>query len=282
MLILTLLFAVVPLLRAQDSASLGDLASVSDTLLVSGVTMADDNLAMSDVMLSDDTIAFSGVLATGDTVAVADSVPVKTECWFVRDWKRPCPGGEVHRFRPTTLIAPTLMFATGATIAFTPYLKRNVDWEVTAVMHTQPAPRVRVEDYIQYTPAVAPYVLNLCGLKGQHGYRDLINLTAASYLFSVSMLWPIKYTVGVERPNGHNKFSFPSGHTVTAFTGAEILRREYREYPLVGICGYAVASFVGAMRIVHGYHWFSDVLAGAAIGILGTSIAYWLAPYLRF
>ena len=251
--ILTLLLAGLPLLQAQDT-----------------------------VAVASDTASIPETLAIVDTTASADSLQVKKECRFVRDWKRPCPGGEVHRFRATTLIAPTLMFATGASIAFNPYLKRHVDMEVTDVMYTRPTPRIRVEDYVQYTPAVAPYVLNLCGLKGQHGYRDLLNLTAASYLFSVSMLWPIKYTVGVERPNSHNKFSFPSGHTVTAFTGAEILRREYREYPFVGICGYAVAATVGALRIYHGYHWFSDVLAGAAIGILGTSIAYWLAPYLRF
>ena len=244
---------------------------------------AQDTVAAGDtVMAAYETLLVCDTVAASDTVSVSAHAIEKKECRLAVDWKRPCPGGEVHRFKATTLIAPTLMFAAGSTIAFTPYLKDRVDREVTKVMDIQPVPLIRVEDYIQYTPAVAPYVLNLCGLKGQHGYRDLLNLTAASYLLSFTMLWPIKYSVGVERPNGGNKFSFPSGHTMTAFTGAEILRREYCEYPLVGICGYAVAATVGALRICHGYHWFSDVLAGAAIGILGTSIAYWIAPYLRF
>ena len=283
LLIFVLLLAAVQLLRAGVLvSSVCDTSFSADTLAVSEESPMTDTVAVADSGTQVSHLRQAVASPTTDTVAVADSIRVKTECQFMKDWKRKCPGDEVHRFRPTTLIVPTLMFATGATIAFNPYLKSHVDEEVTKVMYTQTAPCIRVEDYIQYTPAVAPYVLNLCGLKGQHGYRDLLNLTAASYLFSVSMLWPIKYTAGVERPNGRNLHSFPSGHTMTAFAGAEILRREYRDYPLVGICGYAVAATVGAMRIYHGYHWFSDVLAGAAIGILGTSIAYWLAPYLRF
>ena len=70
--------------------------------------------------------------------------------------------------------------------------------------------------------------------------------------------------------------SFPSGHTFTAFTGAEILRREYgEEYPWIAVAGYAVAVTVAAMRVYNNRHWLGDVCAGAGLGILSVTLAYW-------
>ena len=48
------------------------------------------------------------------------------------------------------------------------------------------------------------------------------------------------------------------------------------------MAGYAIATGVGVMRVYNNRHWVSDVLAGAGLGILSTSLMYWLAPYLRF
>ena len=62
-----------------------------------------------------------------------------------------------------------------------------------------------------------------------------------------------------------------------------MLRREYgEEYPGIAIAGYTVATSVGLLRMYNNRHWASDVLAGAGLGILCTSLMYWLAPYLRF
>jgi membrane-associated phospholipid phosphatase len=61
-----------------------------------------------------------------------------------------------------------------------------------------------------------------------------------------------------------------------AFTGAELLRREYgEEYPWVAVAGYAVAIAVGAMRICNNRHWLGDVLAGAGLGIMSVTLVYW-------
>lgn len=61
-----------------------------------------------------------------------------------------------------------------------------------------------------------------------------------------------------------------------AFTGAELLRREYgKEYPWVAVAGYAVAVLVGAMRVYNNRHWVGDVLAGAGIGIASVTLVYW-------
>jgi len=65
-----------------------------------------------------------------------------------------------------------------------------------------------------------------------------------------------------------DQFSFPSGHTITAFAVAVSLSRFYPELA-AGLLFCAVS--VAASRILLGMHFLSDVLAGAAIG---TMLAY--------
>ncbi|HXS94297.1 MAG TPA: phosphatase PAP2 family protein [Candidatus Limnocylindrales bacterium] len=60
-----------------------------------------------------------------------------------------------------------------------------------------------------------------------------------------------------------DQFSFPSGHTITAFAVSVSL---IRFYPSLTIGLLFCAISVAASRIVLGMHFLSDVLAGAAIG----------------
>jgi len=61
-----------------------------------------------------------------------------------------------------------------------------------------------------------------------------------------------------------DKFSFPSGHTMTAFSIALVLSYFYRgvEVPV-----YFFVCSIAVSRIVLGMHFLSDVLAGAIIGV---------------
>jgi undecaprenyl-diphosphatase len=60
-----------------------------------------------------------------------------------------------------------------------------------------------------------------------------------------------------------DQFSFPSGHTITAFAMAVSLA-EFYPAALPGL--FFIAASVAASRVVLGMHFLSDVLAGAAIG----------------
>jgi len=139
--------------------------------------------------------------------------------------------------------------------------------------------RRSLDDYVLFAPAAAVYGLDLVGVKAKHNFRDRTFVTIASHLFMSGSVRVVKIASGVKRPDGNNRHSFPSGHTATAFTGAHILFREYREVsPWIGISGYAVATTVGVMRILNRKHWVSDVVAGAGVGILSAEIGYLLLP----
>lgn len=60
-----------------------------------------------------------------------------------------------------------------------------------------------------------------------------------------------------------DQYSFPSGHTITAFSIATAVGLFYPSLMLVLLC---VAVLIAASRIVLGMHFLSDVLAGALIG----------------
>ncbi|NOX32141.1 MAG: phosphatase PAP2 family protein [Deltaproteobacteria bacterium] len=90
-----------------------------------------------------------------------------------------------------------------------------------------------------------------------------------SLLTTLGATYALKYTVNEKRPNG-GSHGFPSGHTSAAFSGASFLQKRYGwEY---GIPAYVGASFVGWSRIESNEHYWQDVLAGAAIGVISTYI----------
>jgi undecaprenyl-diphosphatase len=70
-----------------------------------------------------------------------------------------------------------------------------------------------------------------------------------------------------------DRFSFPSGHALNAFAITTVIALAF---PPVAVPVLALATSVAASRVVLGLHWLSDVLVGAALGLLiGASV--WLA-----
>ena len=174
----------------------------------------------------------------------------------------------------------TALMATGALLTWQPAANEFQVALRDRVVQAE-LPKLHIDDYAQYLPMSVPVVLNLCGLKGRHSLDRLILLEGGSYLFGSGWLNAFKYKLAVLCPDGSTYNSFPSGHTFTAFVGAEIIRREYgREYPWIAVAGYATATLIGAMRIYNNRHWLGDVAAGAGLGILSVSLVSLFEDYL--
>jgi undecaprenyl-diphosphatase len=73
--------------------------------------------------------------------------------------------------------------------------------------------------------------------------------------------------------------SFPSGHTTVAFCLAYALSRHFPRYRIIA---YIPAAVIGFIRFEKKAHFFSDVLAGAVVGIIfGRLLFTYVIPYFR-
>lgn len=118
------------------------------------------------------------------------------------------------------------------------------------------------------------------------GMQDTALLAAESFLAANAAGTLLKYSAGRARPyaeDGKRRFtpfrfktartSFPSGHTVSAFSLASVFAARSGSRA-VKILAYSLASSVALQRVYADKHWASDTLAGAA---LGTAVGRWVA-----
>lgn len=185
-----------------------------------------------------------------------------------------------YRFKPLELIVPVTLIGVGVIGLESDWLKLQ-NHETRDELQEHPHSQLTIDDLMQYTPLAASYGLKLCGVKSRHDYVDMTVIAGTAYLLTAISVYGTKAITKVERPDGSTHDSFPSGHTATAFAGAELLRREYWETsPWIGISGYAVAAGTGFLRMYNNRHWLTDVITGAGIGILSVEAAYWLYPVI--
>ena len=142
--------------------------------------------------------------------------------------------------------------------------------------------KVTIDDFTQYTGSLTVFALNSCGIKGRNSTKNKFLVFTNSYIFMGATVLSMKNLINVERPDGSSNNSFPSGHTATAFMGAEFLWQEYHDESFwLGVFGYTVAATTGIYRMLNNRHWVTDVAAGAGIGMLSTKIAYWTLPLIK-
>lgn len=60
--------------------------------------------------------------------------------------------------------------------------------------------------------------------------------------------------------------SFPSGHSIEAWSMATVIANEYHDHRLVQVAAYGIAGAVSVARFTGTNHYLSDVLVGSAIG----------------
>jgi len=110
--------------------------------------------------------------------------------------------------------------------------------------------------------------------RAQHLGMDEIEATLLSEAFTQGL----KLAVRRDRPqqidgNQSHTYSFPSGHAMLTFATATVLQQHlgYR----AAIPTYAVASYVAMSRLHDNRHFASDVIFGAAMGVvIGRSVTW--------
>lgn len=186
------------------------------------------------------------------------------------------------RSKTWAFVAPAALISYGA-LSFAIHPIRQLDYNVKdEIAENDPTFASKAESYFQFAPVIMVYGLNLVGVSGKNTFIDrtaLLGLSGGILGIGNTIL---KHATHRLRPNGSDYLSFPSGHTSTAFLGAEFLAQEYSEKSVwYGVAGYAIATTTGIFRLYNRDHWLSDVVAGAGFGIISTKLSYLVYPYIR-
>ena len=175
-------------------------------------------------------------------------------------------------FRAT--IVPALLISYGATTIngnglYSSYDVRN------DVRHVFGGYRNHIDDFLQWAPYLEIPVVLLAGVESHSDRVNLGLILLKSEAIMLGSVYIVKTLTHVQRPDGSNYLSFPSGHTAQAFLAASIVHTEFRDKSQwYGIGAYTLASSVAAFRMINDKHWESDVIAGAGFGILSAHLAY--------
>lgn len=183
------------------------------------------------------------------------------------------------KFKPVQLITPLSMIAVGTAGYYWKGFHKLNEKVRDGMTDIRGDHYLHFDDYIQYVP-VAAY-LGLGFYKGGRklDWRERVAVGVTAYLAMTAITNIGKHTFKEKRPDSKARNSFPSGHTATAFTGAELVRKEFGW--AIGSGAYVVATGVAFLRLYNGRHWLNDVIAGAGIGILSAQIGYWMLPHYR-
>ncbi|AZA83734.1 PAP2 family protein [Chryseobacterium lactis] len=205
---------------------------------------------------------------------VKDSAAIMAYNSIIRDsLSTPTP----FKLKPRQFIIPGVLITYGVLATETKWFKKiNFDTR-NEIMEDHPTFGTSIDNYTQFLPGAAVFALQAFGIKGQSSVKKELIVYAMSIGISTAIVIPTKKLTHQERPDGSNNQSFPSGHTALAFASAEFLRREYWNVsPWIGVAGYVVATGTGILRMYNNKHWLGDVAAGAGVGILSTTLSYWL------
>ena len=115
-------------------------------------------------------------------------------------------------------------------------------------------------------------------LAGRAGHntraRETGVLGAEALIDSAIVVTAVKEITQRTRPSGgkgRSDFfdggtSFPSGHSIEAWSLATIIANEYHDHKAVQIAAYGIAGAVSVSRFTGRNHYLSDILVGSALG----------------
>jgi undecaprenyl-diphosphatase len=153
-----------------------------------------------------------------------------------------------------------------------------------------------VSDFTQYASFLAPAAFLFDASKDD--YLGIGIMYGSSTALALGARYGLKAVFDRERPymyfadppaeliaSGDNLDSFPSGHTIMAFSGAAFTATLFAlKYPdskwrvPVTTAAYALAGTTAVLRVSSGSHFTSDVLTGAVIG----SFTGFIVPFVSY
>ncbi len=183
---------------------------------------------------------------------------------------------EINHLGLSQIILPGAMITYGIVSLVSDQL-RQVDFNIQhSFIGSQSS---KIDDYLIYAPLALDLGFTAGGIKSRHNVRDKAFLYLLSTALNAVMVYPVKSLTSRQRPDLSNTNSFPSGHTSNAFVGAEYFWQEHKHHSIwIASAGYLMAGTTGYFRIKNNKHWFSDVVAGAGIGIISTKLIYAIYP----
>lgn len=171
-------------------------------------------------------------------------------------------------------IAPAALVTGGALLLRT-QANENLQGDIRKVFGTDF--HTKADNFLQYEAILQIYGGKYLGFKPKNDFlHQTINIVIANAIMG-GVVQTMKHSFKEERPDLSDNFSFPSGHTATAFTNAALLYYEYKDSNLwYASSGFLFASATGILRIANNKHYTSDVLTGAGIGMaVGVLVSYW-------
>lgn len=158
--------------------------------------------------------------------------------------------GNPYRFNLKQIAIPAVLVGVGIIGLESDWLKYQ-NHEIRNELQENIDRKLTVDDFSQYAPMVAVYGLNMCGVKGKHDFVDRTVILATAYTLMGVTVNGLKTLTRVERPDGSSRNSFPSGHTATAFMGAEFLEE--------GVSGCFALDRGGGICLSCGHRLFPPV-----------------------
>lgn len=187
-----------------------------------------------------------------------------------------------HPLKPAALIIPATFIIYGG---LNPVINDIAKLDNRIMAHVRekfPYQAFNAADYLMWTPSATVYVMDAFKVKTAHNFKQHLILDASSIAITGAVGFGMRIISRHIKSFNTDNTDFPSGHTANAFRGAEILHQELKQnHNLLSYSGYVAATAVGVFRIYGKEHYFSQVVAGAGLGILSTKVTYWVFEKIK-
>ncbi len=175
-------------------------------------------------------------------------------------------------------IVPLSLITTGLIINYSngSFGKENIQKKI---QESFPDFHSSADEYLLFVPTIMMYSADLLKIESKNDVFTQTKYLAIAGIANNIITIGIKNLTKEQRPNDWEHYSFPSGHTSNAFVMATVLHHEFVDSsPWLAYSGYLFATATGVLRVLNNYHWVSDVLVGAGIGIIVTDLVYRFEP----